>query len=143
MKRKQVVKGGNTNLYKTRIKPKKTIRTKKYKKTRGGGVLDFLKSGLKHITSKKIPSSLLRITKNAVKKGAQLAKNELRKPVVQKALKTAVSEGSKLLADRVLSKATGKKSPSLRDDIISRIAEKASVNNRNKLRRRKRRNIKY
>lgn len=137
---KRGIKGGNTYLYKTRIKPKKVIRNKKKNLPRGGGVLDFLKNGLKSLSKKKIPSSLVRITKNAVKKGTEIAKRELRKPGVQNALKSAVTEGSSMLANRMLMKSRGNKIPSLRDDVMSRIAGYNNIKkNPSGLQRRKKR----
>lgn len=125
-KRKQIkVKGGNTNLFKTYIKPRKIIRnTKKNKRnTRGGGVFSFLVKGLSKIKSK-LPSSLTRIAQEAVRKGTSIAKQELQKPKVQKAIKSAIMDGSKMVATHIIQKAAGKKTPSLRDSMINHVISK-------------------
>ena len=131
------IKGGNTNLYKTRIKPRKIIRgTKKTKQQnrRGGGIFSFLSKGLSSI-SKKIPSSIKKIAQEAVRKGAHIAKRELQKPKVQKAIKSAIRNGSKIVVDRALQKATsGNLSPQL---IPSR--EGRTIKSRRKNRKRKNR----
>ena len=109
----KTVRGGNTNLYKTRISPKRTIRKSprdiKRKLTRGAGVFAYLAKGLKSVSraaSKKLPT-IANIAKRAVNKGTIIAKEQLRKPSVQKALRSAVTEGTKLAANHVLKTVSG------------------------------------
>ena len=97
--KKKIVKGGNTNIYKTKIKPRKL---KRYT-NRGGGLFKFLSNGLKHVIQK-APSSLATITKKAVSEGTSLAKKQLQKKSVQKAIKHAVKEASKMAVNHAIQK---------------------------------------
>ena len=108
----KTVRGGNTNLFKTKIAPKSIIKkSKRIKKrnTRGAGIFAYLSKGLKtaaNIAKRKLPT-INKIAKSAVAKGTQIAKQQLRKPAVQKALRSAVSEGTKLAANHVLKTVSG------------------------------------
>ena len=118
--KKNAVKGGNTNLYKTRIKPRKLKRysTRKSKNDRGGGLFKFLSNGLKHI-AKKALSSLSKLTKKALSEGASIAKKQLQKKSVQKDLKNAVSEASQMAVTHALRKVNPSSSPSSSSEIQS------------------------
>ena len=82
---KNVDKGRDTNLYKTRIKPRKLKRyvTRKSNNDRGGGLFKFISNGLKHI-AKKAPASLPKLTKKRYLKVLQLQRNNFRKKVFRK-----------------------------------------------------------
>lgn len=121
------IKGGNTNLYSTKIIPRKRREVriiKKRKNTRGGGIFSFLAKGLSTI-SKKIPSTLANISKkkikDAIRTGSHIAKRELQKPEVQKAIKSAIADGSKLVASHIIQKVSGNATPSLRGKIINHV----------------------
>ena len=97
----KVLRGGNTNLYKTKVAPKR--RSKK--------VFDYLAKGLKgaaNIARKKLPA-IEKIAKSAVWKGTKIARQQLRKPSVQKALGSAVNESTKLATNHVLKTVAGSK----------------------------------
>ena len=140
-KRKQIkIKGGNTNLFKTRVKPRRIIRgiKKRKRNTRGGGIFSFLAKGLSKIKNK-LPSSLARVAQEAVRKGTYIAKRELQKPKVQKAIKSAIIDGSKVVATHIIQKASGKKSSSLRDSMINHLLSKREENSTRKPERRRKR----
>ena len=75
---KRVIKGANTNIYKTSVKPRilKKRKQSTSKRTRGGGVFNYLVKGLSKV-KKKLPPSLVAVTKRAVKKGTAIAKQQL------------------------------------------------------------------
>lgn len=105
---KRVIKGANTNIYKTSVKPrilkKRKQSTGRGRGTRGGGVFNYLVKGLSNV-KKKIPPSLVDVTKRAVKKGTAIAKQQLRNPQVQKAIQNAVTHGTNLATTHILKKA--------------------------------------
>lgn len=97
-------RGGNTNLYRTYIKPKGIKKKKRItNSTRGGGIFSFLAKGLKKAKNK-IPSSLVNVAKRAVKKGTAIAKQQLRDPEVQKAIQSAVVHGTQLATNHLIQK---------------------------------------
>ena len=106
-KMKKRIAGGNTNLYRTHIKPKGIKKKKQIKNTRGGGIFSFLAKGLTKAKNK-IPSSLVNVAKRAVKKSTAIAKQQLRDPEVQKAIQSAVVHGTKLAADHLIQKVAPK-----------------------------------
>ena len=103
---KRVIKGANTNIYKTSVKPRILKKRKRStnKGTRGGGVFNYLVKGLSKV-KKKLPPSLVDVTKRAVKKGTAIAKQQLRDPQVQKAIQSAVTHGTNLATTHILKKA--------------------------------------
>ena len=101
---KKKVLGGNTNLFKTRVKPRKIKTYKRKKKVNGGGIFSFLSNGIKKI----IPSSLKQITKSAVVRGSKIAKQQLKKKSVQNALKSAISDVTNKATNHVMQKVSNK-----------------------------------
>ena len=103
---KRVIKGANTNIYKTSVKPRILKKRKRStdRGTRGGGVFNYLVKGLSNV-KKKIPPSLVDVTKRAVKKGTAIAKQQLRNPQVQNAIQNAVTHGTNLATTHILKKA--------------------------------------
>ena len=109
---KRQIKGANTNIYKTSVKPR--ILKKRKRNTgkggvlnsyrRGRGVFNYLVKGLSKV-KKKLPPSLVAVTKRAVKKGTAIAKQQLRDPQVQKAIQSAVTHGTNLATTHILQKA--------------------------------------
>ena len=101
---KKKVLGGNTNLFKTRVKPRKIKTYKRKKKIVGAGIFSFLSNGIKKI----IPGSLKQLTKSAVVKGSKIAKQQLKKKSVQNALKNAISDVTNKATDHVIQKVSNK-----------------------------------
>ena len=101
---KKIIKGGNTNLYRTPVKPRIVKKKKRSKPTRGGGIFSYLAKGLSRVKNK-IPSSIASVAKRAVRKGTLIAKKQLRDPQVQRAIQSAVTHGTKLATTHILQKA--------------------------------------
>ena len=129
--KKKVVKGGNTNLYKTRIRPRKLKRysTTRSKNDRGAGLFKFLSNGLKQV-SKRVPTSLSNFAKKALSEGTSIAKKQLQKKSVQKALKNAVSEASKMAVSHALQKVNSSNSPNIPTQEMPRLASRKELRRR-------------
>ena len=131
---KRVIKGANTNIYKTPVKPRILKKRKRStnKGTRGGGVFNYLVKGLSKV-KKKLPPSLVDVTKRAVKKGTAIAKQQLRDPQVQKAIQSAVTHGTNLATTHILKKAGIDNIPSGQQSISKRCKTKKGMRSRRKL----------